>query len=636
MSRPHRPWQSCRWNKSDVYAVSGASPIGLEDSTAESLNPEFFQKVQIGAGRTWPSLPERLHFWARSRPDEVAFKTWYSQGLGQKAQEVSLTWSQLGARLKATNLPYHSEDPRPVALALQNSGLAPLHILEVWCSDRCLIPLSVTESEGRVSEILKCLPEDIDRRYSVDVSRQELAIPWQRLGFAPISNGDESVSVTSKGSTSLSQEREESEARIQAGSLHRWMNAVLTSGSTGFSKLVPQTRSQVLANAESLARRLNLQAGDRILTPLPLYHVNALNFSLLTSAMIGAEVHFTHALPIRSLLATIAEVRPRFVSLIPPLIRQLQSCPTEELKFAFRDTEALISAATALSPDLYEHFVRDLGIRILQGYGLSESVNFSCLMPPAFMHSIEDLTAQIGLAGTSTRDVQKFVSIGPALDGTEVSVRDADDRPLPEGSVGEICVRGFSVMDGYWSVASEDQPFVGSWMRTGDLGIKKTLADGQSIFFHVGRIKEVMKRSGETISLIEVDFKINQALTDGLGQLTRQHFDNLGISDFMATGFSHEITGEELALVVRVDPRRIRELGRSTWLEQTQNSLRTVIHGLSEKFRPRVFLFVDEEIRTASGKPQRWKWRAELAQVRNVIMTSEAKVIWNSSLSGEP
>jgi acyl-CoA synthetase (AMP-forming)/AMP-acid ligase II len=412
------------------------------------------------------------------------------------------------------------------------------------------------------------------------------------------------------------------------------MNAVLTSGSTGFSKLVPQTRGQVFANAEALARRLQLRSGDRILTPLPLYHVNALNFSLLTSAMVGAEAHFTHALPLRSFLSTIAEVRPRFVSLIPPLLRQLQSCSEIELRAALRDTEALITAATALSPELYEFVVRKLGLRLLQGYGLSESVNFSCLMELHPQRPAEDFLSEITVEGESVSAAQRYVSIGSALEGTEVSIRDQEDRAVPEGQVGEICVRGFSTMNGYWNVKPEDQPIRSEWLRTGDLGFEKIPRDGPSIFFHAGRIKEVMKRSGETISLIEVDFKINRALATETGHQLRQQLESLGFLDFMAVGFSHSITGEELALVVRVDPRQVGELGREPWSEKSQSEWAKVFSALDVKFRPRVLLYVAEDFRTASGKPQRWKPKVELAPARDQIMTAVPLVLWSSSLTG--
>ena len=634
------PWQSYGPKARNVSSFQNLDGATSEDSMANTslLRPEFFREISPQRPGGWPSLLERLQRWAENSPDGIAFKTWEGSGFDRSMQVTSLTWSRVWEQLSVSQLMRNPVDPRPIVLALQNSGLAPMHILEVWCADRCLIPLALNEPEVRVVELLRSLPSDVELRCSAKPSGLTASTHWTRLGFVPMgSSSSEDLNSNSESAPVdlASTNWDEDSAQLNPGveSVNLWMNAVLTSGSTGFSKLVPQTRGQVFANAEALARRLKLKSGDRILTPLPLYHVNALNFALLTSVMIGAEVHFTHALPIKSLLSTISQVHPRFVSLIPPLLRQLQACSDDELRAAFKSTEAVVTAATALAPDLYEFWVKKIGIQVIQGYGLSESVNFSCLTPLQPSYPYRNLIAESRSEGVPSTQSQRFVSIGTALDGTEVSIRDQQDQELPPGTVGEICLRGYSVMNGYWNVPEADQPMRNNWLRTGDLGFEVVQLDGQSTYFHAGRIKEVMKRSGETISLIEVDFKINSEFARDLGESHRSQLEQLGVLDFMSVGFAHAITGEELGLVVRIDAQRLREVGKKNWLVQTDVVWKSALQGVQEKFRPRVLLYVEDELRTASGKPQRWKRAADFEAVRNLVMTKDFKVVWSSQLT---
>ncbi len=624
------PWQGCgalaKANHTESISDSSAKAQSQE---LEFLRPQFFRSIEVGVGHEWPSLIERIYHWSKLSPASLGICCWEPSGRDSRSlAKTEFTWHQIQERLESSQLEPSHIDSRPIVLVLANRALAPLQILEIWCAQRCLIPMSQAETQDRMVELLRSLPEDLVKLSST----AEHSWGIESLGFQ---NFELYRSNRRDGRDQLSiprYDRQSDRGLKDSDSLamSRWMNAVLTSGSTGFSKLVPQTRAQVFANAESLARRLELRAGDRLFTPLPLYHVNALNFALLTSILTGLEVHFSHALSPRSLLSAIGEARPRFVSLIPPLLRQLQSFSDDELRVAFRNTEAVISAATALSPELYD-FVRDrLRIQLRQGYGLSECVNFSCMMKSADTDSgefvVERELPDIGR--------QRLVSIGEALDGTEICIQDEQGRKLPVGQIGEICIRGYSAMNGYWSVSSQQQPFRDGWFQTGDLGFARVKPQGEITYFHAGRIKEVMKRSGETISLIEVDFKVNELLADPSAPVQRKTLEEAGARDFMAIGFSHEFTGEELGLVVQVgklkssaefDPDEIRFI-EAAWVK--------VLEQINPKLRPRAVLYVEDELRTASGKPQRWKFKSNFSPLRSQIMTLVPIQIWESGRPG--
>lgn len=141
-----------------------------------------------------------------------------------------------------------------------------------------------------------------------------------------------------------------------------------------------------------------------------------------------------------------------------------------------------LSGAAPLPKEMIEAFERYSGSRVLEGYGLTETVAACCANPPD--------------------GVCKPGSIGVPLPGFEMKIMDTDGKELPSGEVGEIAVRGEGVTPGYYNLPQEtEEAFRESWFLTGDMGYQ----DQDGYFFITDRKKEIIIKGGLNISPREVE-----------------------------------------------------------------------------------------------------------------------------------
>ncbi len=150
----------------------------------------------------------------------------------------------------------------------------------------------------------------------------------------------------------------------------------------------------------------------------------------------------------------------------------------------------LLGAAPVYVPDLKAgHEV--LGGRLWNGYGQGESPCTITAMPKPLL-----------AAAIEAGDEARMVSVGLARTGIEVRIVDADDRPLPPGGVGEVCVRGDTVMCGYWGLPEASaQALRGGWLHTGDLGA----LDAQGFLTLLDRAKDLVISGGSNIYPREIE-----------------------------------------------------------------------------------------------------------------------------------
>jgi acyl-CoA synthetase (AMP-forming)/AMP-acid ligase II len=165
--------------------------------------------------------------------------------------------------------------------------------------------------------------------------------------------------------------------------------------------------------------------------------------------------------------------------------------------------------------------------------------------------------------------------VGRPSPATEVRIAGADGEPLPEGEVGELWLRGQSLVRGYW----RDEPagaaaFQDGWFRTGDLA---TVCEGRVRI--VDRIKDMVVRGGENVYCVEVEAVLH---------------DHPDVADAAVLGVPHPVLGEEVAAVVR--PRA----GATVTAEE----LREYVGGKLAAFKvPAHVLLRDEPIpRNPTGK----------------------------------
>ncbi|MFJ8493737.1 class I adenylate-forming enzyme family protein [Streptomyces sp. NPDC094038] len=298
-----------------------------------------------------------------------------------------------------------------------------------------------------------------------------------------------------------------------------------TSGSTAASKLVVQQHRALTSNAEAVQRHHGLDGRTKLLGGLPIHHVNGVHFTLVAPVHTGAHVILPQRISPFTYRALLDNHRPHIASVVPPVLRMLLATgrgwqPPSSLRY-------FLSAAAPLTRNLVSEVVDVLGVRVLQGYGLSEATNFSTTVP-------RDLSEAAYRAVMLDADIP---SVGVAVHGNEVEVFGPGGIRLGEGEPGEIRIRGHNVMEGYAGRPDlTAEALSGGWLRTGDVGYWATGPDGRRYFHLTGRTKNVAKVRGESVSLEEVE-RVLLSIPD--------------VDDAAVLALPHETSDEELlALVV--------------------------------------------------------------------------------------
>lgn len=298
-----------------------------------------------------------------------------------------------------------------------------------------------------------------------------------------------------------------------------------TSGSTASAKLVAQSHHNVVANAEAVRRHHGLRRGDRILGCLPVHHVNGLHFTVFGTLAAGAHVVLAHAFHPFGYPRLVERFRPRIASVVPSVLEALLETWREpDLPPEF---QYFVSAAAPLTTRTAQDVSRRLGVRVLQGYGLTETTNFSTTVPT-------DISPDAYRRLVTAAEIP---SVGIAMYGNEVAVLRRDGGRAAPGEIGELCMRGHNVMTRYAGNAEATRAaFRHGWFHSQDLGFEVVdLDSGRSFFVITGRSKNIAKIGGETVSLEEMERVI--------GALP-------GVLDAVCVCVPHRFLGDEIVAAV--------------------------------------------------------------------------------------
>ena len=309
---------------------------------------------------------------------------------------------------------------------------------------------------------------------------------------------------------------------------------------------------------------------------LPLYHAHALGFGLMTSLSTHGHLVFTDKLDPFAWAEVIRAESVVFTSVVPNLLPMLLAARVHHDKVP--TLKSILVSSAPLSTAQAREFETKTAIPLIQGWGLSEYTNFACCLNPtdsAADHAALLLSSEIP-------------SIGSPLTGTEVKIIDLDGKPVSENTPGELCVRGHSLMLGYYGDEEATRgAMLDGWLRTGDQGMYR-LHHGKSVFFITGRIKEIIIRSGEKYSPLAIEKKIFALVPEFEGKL-------------VVLGFSHRMQGEEIGAY----------LESGTLTDPERERLTKAIESLRMEERPKVLLHGVSSIpRTHTGKIQRRKLQA--------------------------
>jgi len=255
-----------------------------------------------------------------------------------------------------------------------------------------------------------------------------------------------------------------------------------TSGTTGRPKGVELTHKNFVSECKSTEQILDCTPKDKLIGVLPFFHVFGLSNVLHLGLIHGGTVVLVPQYSPGSLLKTIAENHPTLMVAIPTMYVHLLTLLERKKVQLPKSIRLCVSGAAPLPKEMIQAFEDCSGARLLEGYGLTETVAACCANPPD--------------------GVCKAGSIGLPLPGFQMKIVDAHGKELPSGKEGEIAVKGDGVTPGYYRLPEDTkEAFKDGWFLTGDIGYQ----DHDGYFFVTDRKKEIIIKAGLNISPREVE-----------------------------------------------------------------------------------------------------------------------------------
>ena len=261
---------------------------------------------------------------------------------------------------------------------------------------------------------------------------------------------------------------------------------IYTSGTTGFPKGVMHSQRSLLTAGEGFVERMHLQPQDRLLCVLPMFHINAIFYSLAGSLAAGAALILEPRFSASKFWATVKESGATEVNTIAAASSILMRRPRSEY-VAGHALQKIYGAP--FDEETFRVFQQEFHVpTLIEGYGMSEI--------PGALNNPFDGPHRVRSMGKPSRHPD------PAISLAELRIAGEDGQFLPVGQTGELVVRTPIVMQGYFrDEAQTRSAFRDGWFLTGDLAY----VDADNYFWFVARKKDIIRKRGENISGAELD-----------------------------------------------------------------------------------------------------------------------------------
>ncbi|MCF6245120.1 MAG: long-chain-fatty-acid--CoA ligase [Sulfurovum sp.] len=258
---------------------------------------------------------------------------------------------------------------------------------------------------------------------------------------------------------------------------------IYTSGTTGKPKGAVLTYKNILSNADSGRRTINVKPRDRAIVFLPMFHSFTFSIGVMLPLYAGGSIVIIKSIqPFSNIFKQTLTKRVTLFFGIPDVYNALAKAKLPWYFMWFNSVRAFISGAAALQPKTLDAMAKKFKrATLLEGYGLSEASPAVCM---------------------NTFKKQKAGSVGTALYGYEMKIVDEDMNELPRGGVGDIIVKGDNVMQGYLNLPEATaKTIVNDWLLTGDVGYM----DDEGFLFIVDRKKDLIISKGINIYPREIE-----------------------------------------------------------------------------------------------------------------------------------
>lgn len=355
-----------------------------------------------------------------------------------------------------------------------------------------------------------------------------------------------------------------------------------TGGTTGIPKGVMLTHRNVVVNAlQGRAWAPHFRDGRELfLGAIPFFHCYGQSTCQNLAIATGCSILLLPRFHADEVVKAFHKHRVTIFSGVPMMFAKITDLPDVQ-RYDLRSLRVCLSGASPLPADVRERFERATGVRIAEGYGLTEAGPTTHCNP---------------LHGACPPG-----SMGLPFPDTEARVVDADTgrHDVPDGETGELIVRGPQVMRGYWNKEEETQAVLrDGWLFTGDL----VRRNHEGFFFFVDRKKDIIKSRGETVYPREVE------------DVLLQH---QAVSEAAVVGVADHLYGEVVkAYIVKKPGSLVTE----------QELIRYCAGWLAPYKIPSSFEFREELPRTIIGKVLRRMMREEAAR------TSDAEAVQHQAL----
>jgi long-chain acyl-CoA synthetase len=225
---------------------------------------------------------------------------------------------------------------------------------------------------------------------------------------------------------------------------------------------------------------------------------------------------------------TLASERCTWTSVVPTILAFLCEARADLSKCDLSRFRHIVCGAGPLTVELAARFDERFSIRIVHGYGLSETTCYSSFLPIDLDRAQYDYwMKECG-----------FPSIGCPLPVNEMQIHDEQGTALGPDVRGEIVARGLNVMKYYYKRPDANRStFAHGWFRSGDEGFYQVGPDGRDYYFITGRLKELIIRGGVNYSPFDIDEVLSQVP---------------GVKAAMAVGFDNLYYGEEVGAYVQL------------------------------------------------------------------------------------
>lgn len=417
-----------------------------------------------------------------------------ADGRAQRAPEapavrdeaVALTNAELLARV------------RQAAVALAGRGIGHGDVVAIFLPNRVelILVLLAAWRRGAVVTPINPVLGPAEARYQVtdagakllvaEAERDDLGIPTLTL---------DAIGAAAGGDMPIPESLVESDLAL----------LIYTSGTTGSPKGVMLTHANLDAMTSSFIEWFELDEHDHGLLILPLFHANGIVLGTLSPLRAGGQVTIARRFTRDRFFADVERFRPTFFSAVPAIYAMLNSA-ADDVHPDLSSVRFAVCGAAPMPAEAIRRFEHHFDVKIVEGYGLSETTTASTINP--------------------LRGMRKPGTVGLPLPGQQVRVVDESGDPVPQGETGEVLIAGPVVMAGYLGRPDETaRTIVDGWLHTGDIG----RFDEDGYLQIVDRIKDMIIRGGENVYPKEIE---------------NAFYSHPDVHEVAVVGAPHEVFGE--------------------------------------------------------------------------------------------